>query len=187
MNELSEDHAEVQVYTNALRISQICAELRHLLQRADSNGLAPEMIPEIEAAIQHLRDCDYYTEYWFETAPSRWRPRHTLQTSSGGAGQAYFYHDITVAITHYYHRSFRIHMHEMLVQTLELLSTAGMSYISSDDIEIAIDHSRRAGRELIDGNICTVPFLTGRVDCYGVRSPVIRGLWNWAFFMLALR
>ena len=75
-----------------------------------------------------------------------------------------YYRDIWVAIAHYYHRSFRIQLHETLVRALQFSSDAGSPI---GDVPTAIEVSQKAGQELVEENMLSVPFLLGQVDSYG--------------------
>ncbi|KAK4506229.1 hypothetical protein PRZ48_004194 [Zasmidium cellare] len=161
MHELAEEHPEVQIHASASRISRACSEVSALLRTAPTGEASTAAV---HAAVEQLRECEVACQDWLETVPYQWKPKHKAATSDTAAEspQAFmYYRDIWVAIAHYYHRSFRIQLHETLVRAMQFSSDAG------GDVLASIERSQKAGRELIEENMLSVPFLLGQVDSCG--------------------
>lgn len=113
----------------------------------------------VHAAVKQLHECEVACQDWLQTAPWQWKPKHKAAASDAAESpQAFiYYRDIWVAIAHYYHRSFRIQLHETRVRALHFSGDASGDVLAFE----------KAGRELIEENMLSVPFLLGQVDPCG--------------------
>ena len=130
------------------------------------------LVLEVHEAVEQSQECESSCCEWLGTAPVQWRPKHQKDSAANsGTEEAIesprtliFYQDIWVAIAHYYLRSFRIQLHETMIRALQTLSNARPP---TEDVSPSIEHYQKAGQDLIEENMLSVPFFLGQVDSCG--------------------
>jgi hypothetical protein len=159
-----------------LRLARLCAEAQVLF---DSTGQNEVWVLGLMCIVKEAIILDLGYDGWSETTYEAW-PYHKLRMCSTQVNASdkasstipqtsppHIYHDIWVAFIWNQYRSCRIHLHEVLLHSLDLLQSHPIASSLSIDPQATQDQSRLIISDLLSDICDSVPFCIGDIDSTG--------------------
>jgi hypothetical protein len=119
-----------------------------------------ELLKIVKESIQ----IDERYQAWEDSMTGIWRYKETR--SSSGPTQ-HIYHDIMMAALWNRNRSFRIHLHEVLLRCCTLIQSHPYGRTLPFDFESTRNQSRAVIMQMIENIIASIHFCLGRIDSKG--------------------
>jgi len=162
-----------------LRAVRLCAQAQVLFDDSErTEGWILGLFQVCKQAI--VLDLEY--QEWSDSTVGPWSCRKlstsfnmdTLPPMASRNYPCHFYYDIWVAYVWNNHRSFRIHVHEVLLHCITLLRSHPSSVALPIDLEATCVQSRATISDLVHDICASIPFCLGDINSAGVPAKTER-------------